>query len=171
MSSMNVQEQWNKMPLGEKIILPAALVLLIDSFLKWYSAGGCISTGFGGDICASVSRNAWQSPGAIWGVLAVLCAIAMGVIVVLTRFVPNMKLPALPQGVTWARVQLGLAAAAALFVIIKLLNHSGDLSYGFFIGIVCVAALVAGGYLLFQAEGGMGSSSSAGTSSTPGSTM
>jgi hypothetical protein len=49
-------------------------------------------------------------------------------------------------------VQLGLGVAAAVFVLLKIVNESSSMSYGFFIGIICVAALVAGGGLLFQTE-------------------
>jgi hypothetical protein len=145
--SINIQESIQKMPLGEKVIVPAALVLLIDSFLDWYKVSfdlGILGSG-------SISRSGWESPGAIWSILAVLIGLVMAAVIVIQRFT-TVQMPALPQGVTWARVHLGLAGAAALFIIIKLLNHSGDLAFGFFIGIICVAALVAGAGLLFQAE-------------------
>ena len=64
----------------------------------------------------------------------------------------NVKMPALPQGLTWARVDLGAAVAAALFILLKLLGESSHLAYGFFIGIILVAALVVGAGLNFQAE-------------------
>ena len=145
--SINIQESINKMPLGEKVIVPAALVLLIDSFLPWYHAS--IDLGILGST--SVNRSGWQSPGAIWSILALLAGIAMAVIIILQRFT-NVTLPALPQGLTWARVQVGLAGLAVLCVLIKLINHSSDLGFGFFIGIICVAALAAGAGLLFTAE-------------------
>jgi hypothetical protein len=153
--SINVQERFfQQMPLGEKIILFAGPVLLIDSFLKWYSVEVCFL-----DVCASASANGWEAPGAIWSILAVLIGLAMSAAVALTRFT-TVQMPALPQGATWGRIYLGGGAAAALFVLVKLLNHSGDLSYGFFIGILCVAALAAGGFLIFQGEQqGAGSSS------------
>ncbi len=74
----------------------------------------------------------------------------------------NVKLPDLPQGVTWARLHLGLAAAAVLFVVIKFINESSHLSYGFYIGIILVIALAVGGFLLYQEEqkgGGSGADS------------
>jgi drug/metabolite transporter (DMT)-like permease len=154
--SINIQESISKMPLGEKIIVPAAIVLLIDSFLPWYHA----SVGLGVLGSVSVNRSGWQSPGALWSILALLAAVAMAVVIVLQRFTA-VKLPALPQGLTWARVQAALAGIAVLGVLIKLINHSSDLGFGFFIGIICVAALAAGAGLLFQAEreGGGGSGS------------
>jgi len=144
--SINIQESFMKMPLGEKIILPAGLILLIDSFLPWYHASACVFT-----VCGSINRSGWQSPGAFWSILAVLIGLALAALVAVTRFT-TVKMPALPQGVTMARIYAGGAAAAALFVIIKLINESSHLGFGFFVGIVCVAALCVGGGLLFQAE-------------------
>lgn len=146
MSSMNIQEQFQKMGLGEKIILIAGPLLLIDSFLNWYSVEACF-----GDICASASASGWESPGAIWSILAVFLGLGMAGLVAAVRF-GNMKMPELPQGVTWGRLLLGMAAVAALFLVIKLIDHSSDLSIGFFGGIILVAALVAGGFLTFQEE-------------------
>ena len=83
-------------------------------------------------------------------------------------------MPALPQGVTWARIYLGLGIAGIVCILLKLAAHSGNMGFGFFIGIILVAALVAGGGLLFQAEGGLASFSGGkggGTTGTTGSTM
>jgi hypothetical protein len=49
-------------------------------------------------------------------------------------------------------VHAGLAGLAVLCIIIKLINESSHLGFGFFIGIICVAAIAAGAGLLFQAE-------------------
>ena len=155
--SINIQERFQKMGLGEKIILIAGPLLFIDGFLRWYDAG-CVSLGTLGNICGTASG--WQAPGSLWSILAILIGIAMSAVVGVTAFT-TVQMPALPQGVTWPRVHLGLAAAASLLIIIKLLNHSGDLAYGFFIAIVLVAALDAGAFLLFQAEQKGGSAPSA----------
>jgi hypothetical protein len=152
--SINIQESISKMPLGEKIIVPAAAVLLIDSFLPWYHAS--VDLGILGSV--SVNRSGWQSPGAIWSILALLAAVAMAVVIVLQRFTA-VKLPALPQGLTWGRVHAGLAGVAVVSVLIKLINHSSDLGFGFFIGIICVAAIAAGAGLIFTAEREGGGSS------------
>src|SRR6266581_2674968 len=167
--SINIQETFQKMPLGEKIIVPAALVLFIDSFLHWYSANSC-ATVLGQTFCGGGSANGWAAPGSIWSIVAVLIGLVMAAIIVVSRFT-SMKMPALPEGLTWGRIQSGLAAAAVLFIIIKFLNDFGDLAIGFFIGIICVAALAAGAGLLFQAEGGLASLSSGKGSGTTGSTM
>ncbi|MCH7484387.1 MAG: TfoX/Sxy family protein, partial [Chloroflexi bacterium] len=60
------------MGLGEKIILVAGPLLFIDSFLRWYNFS---FEGLG--ISLSVSRSGWQSPGAIWSILAVLIGLVM----------------------------------------------------------------------------------------------
>lgn len=145
--SMNIQEQFNKIALGEKIILPAGIVMLIASFLKWYS----VSVSFLGEDLGSVSRSGWQSPGALWSILAVIIGLVMTGLVAAVRFA-NVKLPELPNGVTWGRLMLGLGVAALLFIVIKFINESSHMSIGFYLGIIAAIALAAGGFLTFQEE-------------------
>ena len=141
--SMNLQEQFQKLGLGEKIILIAGPLLFIDSFLPWYD----VDLGpFG-----SVSRTAWQSPGALWSMLAVFIGLVMTGLVAAVRL-GNVKLPEMPQGVTWGRIMLGLGGAACCFVVLKLISESSFLGFGFYIGIILVIALAAGGFLTFQEE-------------------
>ena len=136
--SANIQEQFQKMGLGEKIILIAGPLLFIDSFLPWYDfAGG--------------SLNAWDRPSAFASILAVFIGLVMGGSVAATRFA-NVKIPELPQGVTIARIYLGLGGLAGLLLLIKLADHSSNLGFGFFLGIIFVGALIAGGFLMFQEE-------------------
>ncbi|HUF52250.1 MAG TPA: hypothetical protein VMR52_00565 [Dehalococcoidia bacterium] len=148
MSNVNIQETFQGMSLGEKIILIAGPLLFIDGFLAWYSIDfGSIF----GESLGSVSRNGWQSPGAIWSILAVLIGLAMTGLVAAVRF-GNVKLPEMPQGVTWGRLLLGMGVATVLLVVIKFLNESSYLAYGFYIGIILVIALAVGGFLAFQDE-------------------
>ena len=58
--------------MGDKIMLIAGPLLLIDSFLKWYSYKACFL-----DVCVSGSRSGWQSPGALWSILAVLIGVLL----------------------------------------------------------------------------------------------
>ena len=153
--SANIQEQFQKMGLGEKIILIAGPLLFIDSFLPWYD--------FDLGPFGSVSRTAWQSPGSLWSTLAVLIGLVMAGSVGAIRL-GNVKLPELPTGVTWGRILLGGGGVAAAFVVIKLLDHSGDLGFGFFIGVILVGALAAGGFLTFQEEQKGGGGADAGPS-------
>jgi len=144
--SNDFMEKFKGLGLGGQIIVIAAIVLLIDSFLDWYS----VSASFG-DIKVSASASGWDAPGAIWSILAVLIGLAMGGVVVVRALSPG-TIPDNISGFTWPKILLGAAGVAALFLVIKLLNHSGDIAFGFFIGIICVAALCAGAFLQFQAE-------------------
>jgi hypothetical protein len=150
--SVNIGEQFAKMGVGEKIILIAAPLLLITSFLPWYD----VDFGFG-----SVTRNGWESPGAIWSMLAVVVSILAFGKVVLSNFT-SVQIPTDlgNPNVTWGRIHLGLGIAGAVFILFKLLNESSYLGFGFYLGIILVAALAVGGFLIFQEEQ-KGSSSSA----------
>ena len=152
--SVNIQEQFQKLGPGEKIILIAGPLLFIDGFLNWYSVSGqCIDLGTGfGEVCVDGgSASAWQAPGSIWSVLAILIGLTMAGLVAAVRF-GNVKLPEMPQGVTWGRIMLGMGGASALFVVAKFVNHSSNLDFGFFVGALLVAALATGGFLTLQEE-------------------
>lgn len=165
MSNMNVQEAFQKMGLGEKIILIAGPILFIVGFLPWYS----IDFGdFLGESLGSVDRNGWESPGAIWSILATLIGLSMSGLVAAVRFA-NVKLPELPQGVTWGRLLLGMGVAVILLLIIKLLNESSFLAFGFYAAFILGIALAAGGFLTYQEEQkGGGAASGSGPSSSSG---
>jgi hypothetical protein len=142
--SVNVGEQFAKMGLGEKIILIAAPLLLVASFLPWYD----VDFGIG-----SVTRSGWESPGAIWSMLAVVVSLIAFGKVVLSNFT-SVQIPSDfgNPNITWGRIHLGLGIAAAVFILLKLVNESSYLGFGFYIGIILVAALAVGGYLIFQEE-------------------
>jgi hypothetical protein len=138
---------------GEKVILGAAVALFIVGFLPWYHVGGSITVGgvnVGG--LPSISRNGWQSPGAIWSILSILIGLAMGALVVVQRLAKQGTLPPDVAGVTWPKIYLGSGVAAFVFVVIKLLNYSSNLSFGFYLGFIAVAALAAGGFLTYRSE-------------------
>jgi hypothetical protein len=134
----------NTLSTGEKLIAAGGIVILIASFLPWYS----IDAG----PLGSFTRNGWQSPGSIWSVLATLIGIAMAGAVLASRL-GSMELPDLGGGnLTWGTVFLGGGALALLCVVFKFLNESSYISFGFFLGIIAAIALVAGGYLLYAEE-------------------
>src|SRR3989304_2620183 len=60
-------ERFQALSIGEKIIIIAGAVLLIDGFLPWYS----VSAEFAG-VKVSASASGWESPGALWSMLAIL---------------------------------------------------------------------------------------------------
>ncbi len=136
-------EKFMALGIGEKIIIVAAVVLFIDGFLPWYS----IDLGPLGDF----TRSGWESPGAIWSILAVLIGLVMGGVVVV-KGLTETEMPDNVGGFTWPKIMLGGGVAALVFLLIKLLNESDYMGFGFYLGIICAAALAAGGFLMFREE-------------------
>ncbi len=141
-------EKINEMSTGEKLIAGGGIVLLIASFLPWYK----VTASFGG-FSASASANGWDAPGSLFSILAVLIGIVMAAAVLAPKF-STIQLPDLGGSVTWGQAYAGAGIAALVLVIIKFLNESSHLSYGFFLGFLAVLALAAGGYMLYTEEKG-----------------
>jgi hypothetical protein len=122
---------------GTQILLVAAVLLFIDTFLAWQSV----------DIGPfEVSRNAWHG---FWGVLLGLLTIALiawTLVRVLKVAIPNVALPA------EAPVTTLLAAAVLVFAVIKNLvdDYSAWASYA---GIVLAALAAYGAWLRLQEQG------------------
>ena len=135
-------EKFNALSLGEKIIIPAGAVLFICGFLPWYS----VDLGV-----VSVSRNGWESPGAIWSILAILVGLAMAGVVVVKNL-GTVEVPDNVGGFTWPKIYLGAGLAALLFLLIKLANESSYLGFAFYLGIIAAAALAVAGFLMFREE-------------------
>ena len=159
--SVNIQEQFQKMALGEKIILIAGPLLFIDSFLQWFN--------YDLGLAGSLSKSGWSGDGSIFSILAILIALVMFGQIALAAF-STMKMPELPQGLTLARAHLGGGIAIAILIVLRFLigestgGFDADRSYGLFVAIALAAALVAGGFLLFQEEQKGGGGADAGPS-------
>ena len=136
----------NEMTTGEKLAVGGAALMLIASFLPWYS----IDIGEFG----SFSRNGWQSPGALWSVLAVIISVGFAGIILARKF-GNVQLPDLGQ-FTWGQAALAAGGAVALCIIIKLVNESSFMAFGFFLGIIAAALVAAGAYFRYTEEQGAG---------------
>jgi hypothetical protein len=139
-------DKLNTLSLGEKLVAGGGVLMLIASFLPWYKIDfGLEEFGLG-----SFTANGWESPGAIWSVLAVLVGLVMAAAVLAPKL-GNVQLPALGQ-YTWGQAHLALGALVALFILLKLINESSSISYGFFLGIIAAAALAGGGYMMYTEE-------------------
>jgi len=136
----------NELSMGEKLISGGGILLLIASFLPWYK----VSFDLGPIGSTSFTANGWEAPGAIFSILAVIIGVVLAG-AVLGPKLGNMQLPALGS-ITWGQAFVGGGAAALALIIIKFLNESSSLSFGFFLGIIAAAALAAGGYLLYTEE-------------------
>ena len=135
----------NQMTLGEKLAVGGAVLMLIASILPWYSV----------DLGpVSFNRNGWQSPGALWSVLAVLISLGFAGVILARKF-GNVQLPDLGQ-FTWGQVALAAGGLVALCIILKLINESSSMAIGFFLGIIAAAAVAAGGYFRYTEEQGAG---------------
>ncbi len=136
-----------KLTPGEMTTAISGIVLLVFSFFHWYSVSYSI-----GPISGSVSRNGWQSPGAIWSILAVLLGVILAAHVIVEKLA-NVDLPDRLGSVGWGIMHLAGGVLAFVFVIIKLLNESSDMAFGFYIGILASAGLAVGGYLMAKEAG------------------
>jgi hypothetical protein len=136
-------EKFNALSIGEKIILPAGVVLFILGFLPWYSVDlGPLGT---------YTRSGWESPGAFWSILAILVGLAMAAVVAV-KSLGTVAIPDNVGGVTWPKIHLGGGVAALVLVLIKFLNENNSMGFAFYLGIIAAAALAVGGLLMFREE-------------------
>jgi hypothetical protein len=136
-----------KLSPGEITTAVSGVLLLVFSFFHWYSVSIDIA-GFH----ASASRNGWQSPGAFWGIVAILIGIVLAAHVIVEKL-SGIELPERLGSVGWGVVHLAGGSLAFLFVLIKLLNQSSDTAIGFYLGLIASAGLAVGGYLMAREAG------------------
>jgi hypothetical protein len=116
-----------KLSRDDMIVGGLGVFLIIDLlFLPWYSVVG-------------FTFSATSAPYSIWGVLALLVDIAFVGDLALERFA-GAQLPVI--GSSRATTRTALAGGTLAFLVIKLLAHTGNLSYGAFLGLVAAVALV-----------------------------
>ncbi|MGE0060087.1 MAG: hypothetical protein AB7P33_18875 [Dehalococcoidia bacterium] len=145
-----MQEKLNQLSLGEKLVAGGGILFFIDMFLPWYKN----STTIEGLGTFSASANGFDDPGGFWSLLAMVIAVAMAGTIIALRF-GNVQLPALGQ-FSWGQAYLAGAALMVLFLLLKLINESSYLSFGWFLGIVITGAIAYGCYLLYSADKGTG---------------
>jgi hypothetical protein len=120
------------------ILAGLALLLIIDLlFLPWFSASVTI-----GSFSASFTATATDAPDGLFGVLAVLSAVALIVDLGVERLSPGTALPSI-RG-SRSETRLVFAGLAALFVALKFLFHIhfSLFGFGFWAGIVLAAGFV-----------------------------
>jgi hypothetical protein len=147
----------NLLSTPEKAIAGGGILMLIASFFNWwsYSEGGF-----------SFGQSGWDSPGSIWGILAILISLALAGVVLATKL-GNVQMPALPEGVTWGKVWGGGAALVVVFVLLKAWRIMdvpvGGFGIGFFLAVIAAAAIAYGGYMLYSEEKSGGGITSGGS--------
>lgn len=130
----------SKLSTGEKVIVASGILLLLASFLDWFSFEDL--AGF----------NGWEID-FLSGRLPVLLGIVMVGHVLITRFAPDLTLPQWP----WPKIHLGAGIAAAVLVVLKLLLGESvdtiigeidfDRSIGIFVAALAAIGLGVGGFL------------------------
>jgi hypothetical protein len=135
--------RFKAMSVAEKVIITAGVLLFVVGFLPWYS----ISIG-----PISWTANGWESPGAMWSILAILIGLAMASAVAL-RNLTEVEIPDNLGGLSWPKILLGGGVAAVVLLLIKLLNESSNLGFAFYVGIIAAAGLAAAGFLMYREEG------------------
>ena len=136
-----------KMTTNDWILGGGCIAMFIGVFLPWIGADVCFF-----DQCTSVSVNGFHY--FFQGTLSWLLAIAVLAVLVIRKFLPEVKLPDQVGQFTWNQVTLGASGLAALLVISRLLmGDSGlDRKLGLFLSTIGVVLMVVGAYLKFQAK-------------------
>ncbi len=130
----------SKLTLSDKILGGTGILLVIDLlFLPWHH----ISVSFGG-FSVSKSYSAISETGQLWGFLALLLALAVVVVLALTRFTTT-KLPELPVPLNQAFFYASIATLVLL--LIKLITKTDYLGFGAYLGILLAAGMTYGGFL------------------------
>ena len=113
-----------------------AFLLIVDLlFFAWHSYGPFDYVGT-------------DTPGSIWGVLALVVTIVVLVDLALARFNPQTEVPTTKLGRDMTRA--AAAALGLLLVLIKLIDNTSYLAYGTWLGIILAIVVVAGAWLNAQ---------------------
>lgn len=155
----------NKLTTADKVIAGSGIVLFIAYFLDWFTADSDFGSGSisGGDV------------GFLWATLPMLIGLVMAGVVIANKLF-DVKLPDMPF--PWGLIHLALGGLAALLVVLKLIIGEDidgaealgiDVSRGIGIFLAALAAigLAAGGFLMFQGEGGTKNQAGGSTGTAP----
>ncbi|MHB8060224.1 MAG: hypothetical protein ACYDHO_05265 [Gaiellaceae bacterium] len=144
-----------KISLGNKILLGAGILLLIDSFLKWNHVK-IKGAGALGGIGEGNIDSAWgYGVGPIFGILLLLTLAVVVLLTLIDQNVIQMKLPDLPIKIS--QLVAGLAGLTVLFGLIRFLTHAdgggfadvGRSMWGW-LGLILLLVFAVGGYLRYQ---------------------
>jgi hypothetical protein len=146
--TLHAREGWvldlKKLTPGEMTTAVSGVLLLVFSFFHWYS----VDLGpFG-----TYSRNGWQSPGAFWGIVAILLGVVLAAHVIVEKLT-GVDLPDRLGSVGWGVVHLAGGAIAFVFVLLKWLTHTSDSAIGLYLGLLASLGLAVGGYLMAKEAG------------------
>ncbi len=98
----------------------------------------------------SYTSAATSSTGGIWAVLAMIVLIAVIVDLLLARFSPQTVIPTTALGRDMTRV--AAMALVVLLMLIKLISHTGNYGWGFYVDIILLIVVAAGTWLIAQGK-------------------
>ncbi|MDT0200488.1 hypothetical protein [Nocardioides sp. AE5] len=137
---MTASQNLSNLSLPRKLLLGAAAVLFINSFLPWYS----VDLGpFG-----SATANGWHEIGPVVWLLVIALLVLEG-----TRIAGVLPLDEGKSDLATLAVTAGALLFGLIFVIQRLTD--GHFGFGFFVGVIGLVVLGVGGFLLYQAGGAM----------------
>jgi len=119
---------------GTKVLLIAGLILLIDSFLDWQQVS------FGG-VTAGI--NMWHGIGILAGLLVIF--LLLWELAQVAGVLSQVTLP-----VSAALISVALAAATALFTIIKFFVADTARHWPAWVGLILAIVIAIGGWLKFS---------------------
>ena len=129
----------NRVTTGQKILLIGGLLLLIDLFMPWQSAGG---GSFAGIDIPGVSFNGFRGLGILAGILAIGLLVWEGLMLAGVNISMGTTSPALIGAI--------LGGATALFTIITFLTMLSGVTWGAFVGLILALVLAYGAYVRFN---------------------
>jgi hypothetical protein len=135
-----------KLTTNDWILGGGCIAMIIGYFMPWIGAEVCVlGQCYGGNVSGSHYF--------LQGTIPLLLALAILVVMILRKFVPNVQLPDKLGQFSWSQVILGASALSALLVITRLLmGDSGlDRKIGLFLSGIGTVAMAVGAFLAYQA--------------------
>jgi hypothetical protein len=136
----------NKLSTPEKVIAASGILLLIASFLPWFTVDF---------LGSSISANGWDLDFLV-GPLPILIGIVMAAHVIVSNFASNVNLGDLP----WGKIHMIAGIIAGALLVLKLIigeEAAGitiDRSIGMFLAGIAGIGLGVGGFLYNKEKAG-----------------
>jgi len=128
------------------VILAGGVVMLVGSFLNFYTYG-------------PFSASAWSGAQGfgVFGIatIAVLCGVVMAAEVGLKAFAPNVSLPDKLLGLSWDQLHLALGFQATIMMLAFLIRSKGPFGFGigFWFMLLSAIALLVGAIMRVTGAG------------------
>ena len=138
---MTAAMDFSRLTQGERIVLVAGIVLIVDLLLfPWHSID------LGVEIPGlDTTLTAVQSPNGAYGVLALVLTIIMVAQIVAAKLA-GASLPEPP--IPWSQIHVIAGTTVAILLVIKLVRETDSLGFGCYLGVLLGIVLAYGAYAL-----------------------